>query len=663
MSKISKLIFSPSPYIRRKTRVVWVGQTAIGGDYPIRVQSMATADTCDTDGVMREIRQMVDAGCELVRLTVPTQEDCDNLPNIRAAMKKEGIQVPLVADIHFTPSIAMKVVEYVDKVRINPGNFVDKKLFKVRDYTDVEYDAELVRIREKFVPLVLKCKEHGVAMRIGTNHGSLSDRIMNRYGDTPEGMVESALEFVRLCEDNGFRDIILSMKASNVQVMIAAYRLLAHKLAEVGRDYPFHLGVTEAGEGEDGRVKSAIGIGSLLEDGIGDTIRVSLTEDPVHEVPVAHKLVARYNHLAAQNRGDMAEEIGLYGEAPAPYQRRLSTRFSTGALMQGGDEPIRVWMPVYDVANFFDEYTAYLKTSLSADMPVEGVEVFSNQIDELMEGLVNIPIKPAVALRLTQWDGSVPEGIAKIVIPVQPDEDYSLFEDAVSFVRETGKTLEWNLGNAFMQVEEMAQAVLELMEMSAGIANISFSLSSLEPVNSYRALAIVLASRSVDAPLHLRYTPVAGDNLLLSSSVALGTLLCDGIGDSIQLDAPLSVKDHTPLAYNILQGCRLRITKTEYISCPSCGRTQFDLQTTTDRIRERTVHLKGLKIAVMGCIVNGPGEMADADFGYVGTGPKKVSLYVGKECVERNIAEEEAVERLVQLIQFHGRWIDAPEVA
>jgi (E)-4-hydroxy-3-methylbut-2-enyl-diphosphate synthase len=663
MSEITRLTYSPAPYLRRKTRVVWVGQTAIGGDYPIRVQSMCTADTCDTEGVLREIRQMVAAGCEIVRLTVPTQEDCDNLPHIRAAMKSEGIKVPLVADIHFTPSIALKCVEFVEKVRINPGNFVDKKLFKTRDYTDVEYAEELTRIREKFTPLVLKCKEYGRAMRIGTNHGSLSDRIMNRYGDTPEGMVESAMEFVRICEDNGFRDIILSMKASNVQVMIAAYRLLAHKLAEVGRDYPFHLGVTEAGEGEDGRVKSAIGIGSLLEDGIGDTVRVSLTEDPVHEVPVAHKLVARYNALNVQNMGFPLQDIDLYAEAPSVYQRRATREVTTGGLMQGATEPIRVWMPAYDIPTFLTEYAAYVKTPQAVDMPVEGVEVFSGQIDELLEGLKDLPLKPAVALRVTQLEVAIPKEVSKVVVPVQADEDFSMLAPLLASVRSSGQALEWNFGNSFAQVEDMAQAVLELTELSAGIQDVLFSVSSSEPINATRSLAMVLSSREIDAPLHLRYTPQNGDNILLASSIALGSLLCDGIGDSVQLDAPMAVKDHTPLAYNILQGCRLRVTKTEYISCPSCGRTQFDLQTTTDRIRERTVHLKGVKIAVMGCIVNGPGEMADADFGYVGTGPKKVSLYVGKDCVQRNLPEEDAVESLVALIKQHGRWVDVPEVA
>ena len=559
-------------YTRRPTRTVFVGQVAVGGNAPIRVQSMTTSDTKDTANLIPEIEALVNAGCEIVRVTVPTQADCDNLPIIRAEMKKRGLKVPLVADIHFTPSIALKSVEFVEKVRINPGNFVDKKLFKVWEYTDQQYQEELSRLHEKFSPLVLKCKEYGIAMRIGTNHGSLSDRIMNRYGDTPAGMVESAMEFLKICEDHDYKNIILSMKASNVQVMIEAYRLLAKRLLETNRDYPFHLGVTEAGFGKEGRVKSAIGIGTLLEEGIGDTIRVSLTEDSVHEVPVAFQLVSKYNSLHALNLGkpDKSYKLpDLQPKTPNP-------------------DPVRVWIP----SNFSaQEIETYQKSSDGKERPIEGID----QTD----------------IRLQ---------------PKNLEEIPSLLDKA-------------------------------LLELSKTKTTKIFSVEAFDRVSAYRRLSEELNKRKIQAQIHLRYRELPNENPLLAASIFLGSLLNDGIGQSVEIESSLSLQDTMDLSYDILQGCRLRISKTEYISCPSCGRTQFDLQTTTDKIKNVTSHLKGVKIAVMGCIVNGPGEMADADFGYVGTGPKKVSLYVGKECVERNIPEAEALDRLVSLIKTHNRWV------
>ncbi len=574
-------------YCRRKTRTVFVGQMGVGGHHPIRCQSMTTNDTKNTKAVIQEIEGLVEAGCEIVRVTVPTQADCDNLPNIRSELKKRGLKVPLVADIHFTPSIALKAVEYVEKIRINPGNFVDKKLFKTFEYTDAQYNEELERLREKFLPLVLKCKEYGIAMRIGTNHGSLSDRIMNRFGDTPQGMVESALEFARICEDQGYRDLIFSMKASNVQVMTAAYRLLAQKMAEDNRDYPFHLGVTEAGAGAEGRIKSAIGIGSLLEDGIGDTVRVSLTEDALHEVPVVYQLIQKYNLLNAMDTGR--------GEVSSPkingcgyYCRRKTRRIMVGPMAHGENEPIRVWVqvPSSRMEEFKKEYEIYRQSPQGKNAPLEGVEIIDGDSSQMVPFLGDIPV--------------------------------------------------------LFQTE-----------------NPLLSVSSSKPVYAYRCLAEKLESQSSLDPIMLRYVPGEFDDFLLSPSVILGSLLLDGLGDAICLPLKSSLSETVGLAYNILQGARLRISKTEYISCPSCGRTQFDLQTTTDKIRRETSHLKGVKIAVMGCIVNGPGEMADADFGYVGTGPKRVSLYVGKECVERNIPEEAALDRLVELIKTHDKWVDA----
>lgn len=582
----------PLSYCRRKTRTVYVGPIGVGGNYPIRCQSMTTNDTKNTPAVVDEIAGLVDVGCEIVRVTVPTQADCDNLPNIRQELKKRGLKVPLVADIHFTPSIALKAVEYVEKVRINPGNFVDKKLFKTFEYTDAQYNEELERLREKFLPLVLKCREYGIAMRIGTNHGSLSDRIMNRFGDTPEGMVESALEFARICEDQGYRDLIFSMKASNVQVMTAAYRLLAQKMEESGRDYPFHLGVTEAGAGAEGRIKSAIGIGSLLEDGIGDTVRVSLTEDSVHEVPVVYQLIQKYNWLHAadgfRNHEALSERSGVTKDRALDYSRRKTRRIMVGPIAHGENEPIRVWVqvPSSRMEKFKKEYEIYHQSPEGKNTPLEGVEIIPDDSSESLPSLGDIPV-------IIQTDNPL------------------------------------------------------------------LSVSSTSPVYAYRRFAEELENQSPLAPIILRYCPGEFDDFLLSPSVILGSLLLDGLGDAISLPLKSSLSETIELAYNILQGARLRISKTEYISCPSCGRTQFDLQTTTERIRQKTSHLKGVKIAVMGCIVNGPGEMADADFGYVGTGPKKVSLYVGKECVERNIPETAALGKLIGLIKIHDKWVDA----
>ncbi|MBI2340976.1 MAG: (E)-4-hydroxy-3-methylbut-2-enyl-diphosphate synthase [Deltaproteobacteria bacterium] len=570
------LLSRQTTYRRRSARTVWVGQIAVGGNYPIRVQSMTTSDTKDTASLIPEIERLVEAGCEIVRVTVPTQADCDNLPNIRTELKKRKIKVPLAADIHFTPSIAMQVVPYVEKVRINPGNFVDKKLFKTFEYTDAQYAEELTRIREKFVPLVLKCKEYDVAMRIGANHGSLSDRIMNRYGDTPEGMVESALEFVRICEELDYRNLVLSMKASNVQVMTAAYRLLDERMKKEGMNYPFHLGVTEAGFGDEGRIKSAIGIGALLEDGIGDTIRVSLTEDAVNEVPVAYQLVQKYNALHIHTINHQPSTINHQPSfsASLEYRRRPTKRIMIGGVAHGGNEPVRVWVsvPLSQIKKFAEEYETWRRSPEGKNLPLEGVEVIDDGSGEKIPSFSEIPV-----------------------------------------IFETENPL------------------------------LSADSSGGDP----------------SAPVMLRYCPGPLDDPLLSPAVIFGSLLLDGIGDAICLPAANSSLSETmKLAYNILQGARLRISKTEYIACPSCGRTQFDLQSTTRKIQEITSHLKGVKIAVMGCIVNGPGEMADADFGYVGTGQKKISLYVGKECVERNIPEESAVSRLVSLIKVHNRWVE-----
>jgi (E)-4-hydroxy-3-methylbut-2-enyl-diphosphate synthase len=531
-------------YRRRLSREVQIGNVAVGGLQPIRVQSMTTTRTQDIDATLAQSIRLVEAGCEIVRITAPTVNDAKAIGEIKRRLRARGIDVPLVADIHFSPAAALEAAEHVEKVRVNPGNFADQKFFRVREYTDADYAAEIARIEERFTPLVLKCQARGVAMRIGSNHGSLSDRIMNRHGDTPAGMVESALEFVRIARKHDYHDIVLSMKASNPKVMIQAYRLLVARMAEEGLEpYPLHLGVTEAGLGEDGRIKSAVGIGALLDDGLGDTVRVSLTEEPEAEIPVAERLVAPYNAGLPGARAwpEVGERIDPYA-----YARRVTAPVTTAGVMLGGGATVAV-----------------------LDPPEAGL------------------------------DGS-------------PD---------------------------LSQVAQLAP------------------VPWYDAVRAYRALA----GDAGNQPVHLQ-VHVDGDELevLLRSATVLGSLLCDGLGDSVGLTAPGSADDRTRLLFGVLQAAGVRITKTEYVSCPSCGRTLFDLQSTTERIAARTNHLTGVKIAIMGCVVNGPGEMADADFGYVGGSPGHVNLYVGKDVVEKGVPEGEADARLVDLIRRAGRWIDPP---
>jgi (E)-4-hydroxy-3-methylbut-2-enyl-diphosphate synthase len=654
-------------YRRRPTRTVYIGDVAVGGNNPIRIQSMTTSDTRDTEGTIREIEALVKGGCEIVRLTVPTKTDCDNLKNIRAAMKAKGLKVPLVADIHFTPSIALQVVEFVEKVRINPGNFVDKKLFKTFEISDTDYAAELIRIEEKFTPLVLKCKEYGVSMRVGTNHGSLSDRILNRYGDTPQGMVESALEFLRIAAKLNYHDIILSMKASNTQVMVAAYRLLAKRLDAEGMDYPFHLGVTEAGEGEDGRVKSAIGIGALLEDGIGDTIRVSLTEDSEHEIPVATMLAAPYNERIARENWNrevktvsaLPKHLEFLAAPPAQlaYARRESLPQTVGLHTIGGTEIVRVWSKLTrsELQTFWNAQNPLFpcegaEFSATEVLPKDVFDLFHQRgvsVGYLSDNAAElVKIQAADKLTLILDDATLTANwseLARHAQKIQAHLEFCLASDRLDFSR-----------------NDLKDALAALIK-TAG-PEIGFSVASGNPRQDTFILTRALQSIGAKNVIHLRYR----ENELpaqLDASAQLGGLLVDGIGDSIQIDTRNpDFAAQLGQTYNILQGSRIRTSKTEYISCPSCGRTQFNLQQTTERIRNQTNHLKGLKIAIMGCIVNGPGEMADADFGYVGTGVGRISLYVGKECVERNIAEVEADRRLIELIKSHGRWVE-PESA
>jgi (E)-4-hydroxy-3-methylbut-2-enyl-diphosphate synthase len=585
----SDLLYCPSPYAyqRRRTRVVQVGRVQIGGDNPVRVQSMLTSDTRDTEACVAEALGLVEAGCEIVRVTAQTRVYAANLENIKATLLAKGCDVPLVADIHFKPDAALEAAKWVEKVRINPGNYADKKKFEQRDYTDAEYAEELERIREEFVPLVRLCQERGVAMRIGTNHGSLSDRIMNRFGDTPHGMVESALEFARIAREEGYHNFLFSMKASNPKVMIEAYRLLVASLDKAGPDwnYPIHLGVTEAGDGEDGRTKSAIGIGSLLSDGIGDTIRVSLTEDAVYEIPVARAL---------RETAVPTEQLELLTEAPAlpynpfVYERRASAELELQGLPLGGANTVRV--------------------------------------------MVNQAKWNAVAHKLKELGEYQPELILETsgVEAVDPRD---------------------------------AKAMANL---NARIGPVLVTVADGLPLPVIAAFRLLAANLTVPHPILLKdtLTPTTEDGeflpRLLRASTNIGALLCDGIGDAVYVQGEPAPNQSLRMSYNILQAAGTRIFKTDYVACPSCGRTLFNLQTTTQKIREATGHLKGVRIAVMGCIVNGPGEMADADFGYVGGAPNKINLYVGKTPVEFNIPEAQAVAKLVDLIKSRGRWIDAP---
>ncbi len=592
MSARSILRYCPDlyHYARRETREVRVGKVGIGGSNPIRVQSMLTSDTRDAEACVKEALELAAVGCEIVRVTAQTRPIAENLEHIKAGLLAAGCDVPLVADIHFKPDAAMEAAKWVEKVRVNPGNYVDKKKFAVREYTDDQYAAEVAMIEDAFVPLVKLCLEKDRAMRIGTNHGSLSDRIMNRYGDSPLGMVESALEFARIARREGYHNFVFSMKASNPKVMIEAYRLLVAKLNALGGDwnYPIHLGVTEAGDGEDGRIKSAIGIGSLLSDGIGDTVRVSLTEDAIFEIPVAQALVKPYNENVP----------ALYDGIPQPppvsydpfdYERRASVLKEVNGVKLGGTETVAVFTtrPKWDAV--------------------------AHKIDKLGD------YKPEVVVE----DSGV--------IEVDPREDADFL----------------SLNGA---------ATPQLVTVKDGL--------NLSTIAAFRLLAAKLDAKHPILLKDTLHAPAAGgtdfQQTLLRAATNIGSLLCDGIGDAVIVQGEEAPGQSFRIAYNVLQAAGTRIFKTDYVACPSCGRTLFNLQTTTQKIRAATGHLKGVRIAVMGCIVNGPGEMADADFGYVGGAPDKINLYVGKQAVKFNIPEGEAVERLIDLIKEHGKWVEAP---
>ncbi len=670
--------FPGNPYAprRRLTREVPVGDVVIGGSYPIRVQSMTTTDTQDVAATADQAERLADVGCEIVRITAPSLRDAEALGKIRAELDRRGVGVPLVADIHFTPNAALLAAEAVEKVRVNPGNFADKKKFEIREYSDAQYDEEIERVADRFRPLVLRCKELGRALRIGTNHGSLSDRVMNRYGDTPEGMVQSALEFLDVCEAEGFHDIVFSMKSSNPKVAVQAYRLLALRLEERApgeAGYPLHVGVTEAGDAEDGRIKSAIGIGALLLDGLGDTIRVSLTEDPEREVPVART-------LAEQTQARWQQSALLETEPGAPLsiadavetRRRASAELSSGGIAWGGGQAVRVEIDLGAPPEDAERSAWKLGDAVSAtpDLPCEGIRVALSapadfkRVDRFAEALSRQPLEAPLILQMPATLApqakarSAPGCGERWVIPVHDAADEEL-SSAAAAASGAGVVLEWQLRGAPREVLFQLDRALRARD-----ERIAFSLQSDTPVPASRRVVAALRERRCEAPVAL----IAGsgaapeDAALLAAATELGSLLCDGIGDAVVV----GVQSHgggdparaIDLAYRILQGARLRTTRTEFISCPSCGRTLFDLQETTARIKSKTDHLKGVKIAIMGCIVNGPGEMADADFGYVGSGPGVVNLYVGQECVERRVSSKRADDRLVELIREHGKWVE-----
>ncbi|MDG2152638.1 MAG: (E)-4-hydroxy-3-methylbut-2-enyl-diphosphate synthase [Crocinitomicaceae bacterium] len=621
---------------RLVTKEVFIGEIPLGGENTIRIQSMTTTDTMDTEESVAQSIRMIKAGSELVRLTAPSKNEAENLEQIKNKIRQKGYNTPLVADIHFTPNAAEIASRIVEKVRVNPGNYADKKKFEEINYTNESYREELERIEKKFTPLVLLCKEQKTAMRIGTNHGSLSDRILSRYGDTPEGMVESAMEFIRICEKNDFFDIVISMKASNTLVMVQAYRLLTVRMMENNRCYPTHLGVTEAGDGEDGRIKSAVGIGALLEDGIGDTIRVSLTEEPEAEIPVAQKIIKKYNN---QNILKLTECKTNEVYNPFSYKKRESNF----VLNIGGPNVPVVFSDLSNQdeispANFFSfgySYSVKLDKWHIMDQAADYVYIGEKRIS------FEVPGTLAVVCDYKNWrENYINKDRFYPILDIDhlSDMDFNqVFFLAIKAEDLVSPSIQ-NYPNAVLVIESKFDNKTQLFR------SVYFGLNDLSITNP---VVLKITSKQEDA-----------ESFQLYSSIDSGPMLIDGFGDGLWLKAKQSNVLINTTSFGILQATRTRISKTEYISCPSCGRTLFDLQETTAKIRARTDHLKGLKIGIMGCIVNGPGEMADADYGYVGTGPGKINLYKEKTVVKKNIQEVEAVEALVELIKDNGDWIE-----
>lgn len=641
MSKSNKYCRSLTKYQRRKSRIVHIGDVPIGGDYPIRVQSMTTTDTMDTKATVVQSIRMIESGCEYVRITAPSIKEAQNLANIKQELQKQGYKTPLIADIHFTPNAAMEAARIVEKVRINPGNFADRKKFQDIEYTDQSYNDELERIHDRFSPLVKVCKEEGCTMRIGSNHGSLSDRILSRYGDTPLGMVESAMEFIRICEEYKYHEIVLSMKASNTRVMVQAYRLLVNRMDAEGMNYPLHLGVTEAGEGEDGRIKSAVGIGALLEDGLGDTIRVSLTEEPEHEIPVAQTLVKRYVN---RSKHDVIQKIVLSPLRPFEYHAR------TSQVVQniGGDNVPRV---IADLSMEEEITTDTLRHVGYTYFEVEdkwGISDFACDYIHINKKSIDFKIPGTL-------------GIIQAYSVWEDNKNMEIYPelDAKQYLKNSHNHPKLNFIYAKL-TDLSADLLLKLKRDTTAVLLID--TNNDHGMAEQRRLFMELMTTNCLVPVIIGryYESLTPECLRLEAATDIGALFIDGLGDGIFIAkedcGALEKVNHT--AFGILQASRTRISKTEYISCPSCGRTLFDLQEITAIVRERTSHLKGVKIGIMGCIVNGPGEMADADYGYVGTGVGKISLYRGQEVVQSNLPMEDAVDALIDLMKEDGVWVD-----
>lgn len=638
---------SLTQYSRFLTREVQIGDIPMGGLNPIRIQSMTTTDTMDTLGTVEQTIRMVHSGCEYVRITAPSMKEAENLANIKKELRMRGYTVPLVADIHFTPNAAEAAARIVEKVRVNPGNYADKKRFENIEYTQQAYQAELERIYKKFTPLVKICKEYGTAMRIGTNHGSLSDRIMSHYGDTPRGMVESAMEFIRMCEDLNYYNLVISMKASNTQVMVQAYRLLVETMVKEGMNYPLHLGVTEAGDGEDGRIKSAVGIGTLLEDGLGDTIRVSLTEDPEFEAPVAKALALRYEKRALLLSGREEEkeriEVKTLPYNPFEYNRRhtipvqhIGGHFHPVVMMDVSDQNLKD--PFFlQVAGY--KYSAGLDKYNMADQACDLV-----YLGDALPSF-SFPGNLKQVYNYQTWLGLKDKTNCH---PLFSIKDYIANDLKDSFLN-------------LVSVDAADFSILQLKALDPVSSILVLETSAINGMAEQRLFFTALLNAGITLPVIIKrvYKDINADDLMLYAATDLGALLTDGFGDGVWIEArtiDLSLLNAT--SFGILQATRTRISKTEYISCPSCGRTLFDLQETTQLIRSRTDHLKGIKIGIMGCIVNGPGEMADADYGYVGTGPDKITLYRGKEVVKKNVHANYALDDLIELIKEDGNWIE-----
>ncbi|WEK21807.1 MAG: (E)-4-hydroxy-3-methylbut-2-enyl-diphosphate synthase [Candidatus Pedobacter colombiensis] len=640
---------SLTQYSRFLTREVTIGDVPMGGLNPIRIQSMTTTDTMDTLGTVAQTIRMVNSGCEYVRITAPSMKEAENLANIKKELRLRGYTVPLVADIHFTPNAAEAAARIVEKVRVNPGNYADKKRFENIDYTQQAYQAELERIYKKFTPLVKICKEYGTAMRIGTNHGSLSDRIMSHYGDTPCGMVESAMEFIRMCEDLNYYNLVISMKASNTQVMVQAYRLLVETMVKEGMNYPLHLGVTEAGDGEDGRIKSAVGIGTLLEDGLGDTIRVSLTEDPEFEAPVAKALALRYEKRTIEPK--QSERLNPETEicfAALPYSPYEYNRRQTTAVQHIGGHHHPIVMLDVSAENLKDpyfltavgyKYSAGLDKYNLADQACDLVYLG----DKLPS--FSFPGNLKQVYNYNTWLSLKDKHNCHPLLSLEEYKTVTLKDEQLNLVK--------------VDAAEVTENDLSILKDNVVLV---LETSAVHGMAAQRSFFILLMKLNLQVPVIIKrtYPGVKADDLMLYAATDIGALFTDGLGDGIWIDADASVglSLMNATGFGILQATRTRISKTEYISCPSCGRTLFDLQETTQLIRSRTDHLKGIKIGIMGCIVNGPGEMADADYGYVGTGPDKITLYRGKEVVKKNVNTARALDDLIDLIKEDGNWVD-----